>query len=129
MQVITDAKELQRHTYKKVRNLTVFPKKDRMLADQMFREACALVVDLMAANDYLLNDPEEREKRFKAQRSALRNCRLLINDIELAHELLSGLDDDAFTYWATKAAGVKNQTAAWYKKDRERAAKLVSVTK
>lgn len=128
MQVITDAKELQRHTYKKVRNLNVFPKKDRMLADQMFSEACAIVVDLMAANDHLLNDPEEREQRFKAQRSALRNCRLLINDIELAHELLSGLDDDAFAYWSTKAAGVKNQTAAWYKSDRERAAKMVSKT-
>lgn len=124
MQVITDAKELRKYTYKKVRNLNVFPKKDRMLADKMFREACELVADLMAANDHLLNNPEDRELRFKAQRSALRNCRLLIDDIELAHDILPGLGDDAFTYWSRLAAGVKNQTAAWYKSDRERAAKM-----
>lgn len=44
--------------------------------------------------------------------------------IELAHEILSGFSDDAFAYWAKMAAGVKNQTAKWYKTDKERAAKL-----
>ena len=39
MQVITDAKELRKHTYKKVRNTNIFPKKDRLLADKMFDEA------------------------------------------------------------------------------------------
>jgi len=36
--------------------------------------------------------------------------------------------DDAFAFWSRLAAGVKNQTAAWYKKDRERAAKLITKT-
>ena len=107
MQVITDAKELEKHTYIKTRNPAVFPKKD-----------------LMEANDLLLTDPEERELRYRAQRSALRNCRKLIHHIELAHEILSGFGDDAFAYWAKMAAGVKNQTAKWYKTDKERAAKL-----
>lgn len=62
--------------------------------------------------------------RYRAQRSALRNCRKLIHHIELAHEILSGFGDDAFAYWAKMAAGVKNQTAKWYKTDKERAAKL-----
>lgn len=79
MQVITDAKELRKHTYKKVRNTNIFPKKDRLLADKMFDEAADLVADLMEANDHLLTDPEERELRFRAQRSALRNCRKLID--------------------------------------------------
>ena len=83
-----------------------------------------LVADLMEANDLLLTDPEERELRYRAQRSALRNCRKLIHHIELAHEILSGFGDDAFAYWAKMAAGVKNQTAKWYKTDKERAAKL-----
>ena len=61
---------------------------------------------------------------YRAQRSALRNCRKLIHHIELAHEILSGFGDDAFAYWAKMAAGVKNQTAKWYKTDKERAAKL-----
>lgn len=79
-------------------------------------------------NDHLLTDPEERELRFRAQRSALRNCRKLIDNIEFAHENLPGVTDDAFAFWSRLAAGVKNQTAAWYKKDRERAAKLVTKT-
>lgn len=128
MQVITDAKELRKHTYKKVRNTNIFPKKDRLLADKMFDEAADLVADLMEANDHLLTDPEERELRFRAQRSALRNCRKLIDNIEFAHENLPGVTDDAFAFWSRLAAGVKNQTAAWYKKDRERAAKLVTKT-
>lgn len=128
MQVITDAKELRKHTYKKVRNTNIFPKNDRLLADKMFDEAADLVADLMEANDHLLTDPEERELRFRAQRSALRNCRKLIDNIEFAHENLPGVTDDAFAFWSRLAAGVKNQTAAWYKKDRERAAKLVTKT-
>ena len=72
MQVITDAKELRKHTYIKVRNTNIFPKKDRLLADATFGEACELVADLMEANDYRLDDPEERAERFKAQRRALR---------------------------------------------------------
>ena len=114
MQVITDAKELEKHTYIKTRNPAVFP----------MNEASDLVADLMEANDLLLTDPEERELRYRAQRSALRNCRKLIHHIELAHEILSGFGDDAFAYWAKMAAGVKNQTAKWYKTDKERAAKL-----
>jgi hypothetical protein len=109
MQVITDAKELEKHTYIKTRNPAVFPKKERLgLAQRMMNEASDLVADL----------------RYRAQRSALRNCRKLIHHIELAHEILSGFSDDAFAYWAKMAAGVKNQTAKWYKTDKERAAKL-----
>lgn len=125
MQVITDAKELEKHTYIKTRNPAVFPKKERLgLAQRMMNEASDLVADLMEANDLLLTDPEERELRYRAQRSALRNCRKLIRHIELAHEILSGFSDDAFAYWAKMATGVKNQTAKWYKTDKERAAKL-----
>ena len=116
MQVITDAKELEKHTYIKTRNPAVFPKKERLgLAQRMMNEASDLVADLMEANDLLLTDPEERELRYRAQRSALRNCRKLIHHIELAHEILSGFSDDAFAYWAKMAVGVKNQTAMRYR--------------
>ena len=115
MQVISDAKELEKHTYIKTRNPNIFPKKERLgLAQRMMNEA----------SDLLLTDPQERELRYRAQRSALRNCRKLIHHIELAHEILSGLGDDAFAHWSRMAAVVKNQTAKWYKSDKERAAKM-----
>lgn len=125
MQVISDAKELEKHTYIKTRNPNIFPKKERLgLAQRMMNEASDLVADLMEANDLLLTDPQERELRYRAQRSALRNCRKLIHHIELAHEILSGLGDDAFAHWSRMATGVKNQTAKLYKSDKERAAKM-----
>ena len=102
MQVISDAKELEKHTYIKTRNPNIFPKKERLgLAQRMMNEASDLVADLMEANDLLL-----------------------IHHIELAHEILSGLSDDALAHWSRMAAGVKNQTAKWYKSDKERAAKM-----
>lgn len=68
MQVITDAKELRKHTYKKVRNTNIFPKKDRLLADKMFDEAADLVADLKLCNALecgladIITDKETREQ-------------------------------------------------------------------
>lgn len=68
MQVISDAKELEKHTYIKTRNPNIFPKKERLgLAQRMMNEASDLVADLMEANDLLLTDPQERELRYRAQ--------------------------------------------------------------
>lgn len=50
MQVISDAKELEKHTYIKTRNPNIFPKKERLgLAQRMMNEASDLVADLMEA--------------------------------------------------------------------------------
>lgn len=124
MDVICNARKLLKHTYTKVRNQQVFPKKDRRLADEMFSEALAALTYLTEANEYRLDQKSERELRFAAQREALRKLRLLIANIELAHDILQGLDDSAFDFWAKLAASVKNQAAAWYKSDSQRAAKM-----
>ena len=125
MQVISDAKELEKHTYIKTRNPNIFPKKERLgLAQRMMNAVSYTHLTLPTTSRVLLTDPQERELRYRAQRSALRNCRKLIHHIELAHEILSGLGDDAFAHWSRMAAGVKNQTAKWYKSDKERAAKM-----
>ena len=48
MQVISDAKELEKHTYIKTRNPNIFPKKERLgLAQRMMNEASDLVADLI----------------------------------------------------------------------------------
>lgn len=129
MQVITDAKELKKYTYIKVRNLKIFPKKDRLLASQMLLEATNLLAALKSANDHYLTDQEEKRQRFSDQRAALRYARNLADDIELAHDLLDGVTDDVFSYWAQLAATVIGRTAAWYKKDRDRASRISPVTR
>ena len=124
MNVIIDARKLLCHSYAKTRNQKIFPKKDRRLADKIFYEALEVVADLTEANEYRLAEKSERERRFEAQRSALRHLRLLIANIELSYETLQGLGEDAFSYWAQLAASVKNQAAAWYKSDTNRAASM-----
>lgn len=124
MGVISDARKLLKHTYTKARNQQTFPKKDRRLADEMFSEALAVVTYLTEANEYRLDNPAERDQRLVAQKAALRSLRLLIANIELAHEILQGLDDGAFEFWAKLAVSVKNQAAAWYKSDTRRASQM-----
>lgn len=124
MDVIINARALLRHTYAKVRNQQTFPKKDRRLADMIFSEALEIVANLTEANEFRIDDQREREQRFALQRSALRNLHLLISNIELAHDVLSGLNDNAFDYWAKLAAEVKKQAAGWYKSDTRRAAPI-----
>lgn len=69
--------------------------------------------------------PEQRQQTL-ILRDADELGELITNREEAmaAETILSGFSDDAFAYWAKMAAGVKNQTAKWYKTDKERAAKL-----
>ena len=62
MQVITDAKELEKHTYIKTRNPAVFPKKERLgLAQRMMNEASDLVADLMEAGAHVVTRAQVME--------------------------------------------------------------------
>ena len=106
MQVISDAKELEKHTYIKTRNPNIFPKKERLgLAQRMMNEASDLVARPDGSQRPAPDRPAGAGAAIPAQRSALRNCRKLIHHIELAHEILSGLGDDAFAHWSRMAAG------------------------
>lgn len=122
--VIICAKQLEKHTYIKCRNLHIFPKKDRGgLPTRMVNEASDILADVMDANDLDLRFEDERRLRRATQRHALRKCRLLIHHIELTHELTT-LDDDAFAFWAQLADDTKNQIAAWLLSDKRRIEEL-----
>ncbi len=124
MEVITEAKKLEKHTLILTSNEKRYPKKYRItFVNRIQAEALDVTGDLMEANDLLLNDDTERELRFRAQRSALRNCRRLIHHIEISHEM-GMIDAGSFEYWARLANNVRNMAAAWYQSDKKRAAKI-----
>lgn len=126
MRVIVAAEELELYTYRKCRSTKVFPKKDRgALPVRMCNEASDILADIMDANDYDLRDAEEARLRIQSQRSALRTCRLLIHHITLVHNL-GLIDDNVFEYWSLLANSVRNQAAAWHKKDKERYKQFIS---
>jgi hypothetical protein len=124
MAVVVEAKKLERHTLVATSNERHFPKKYRItLVNRMLDEAFNIVSYLMEANDYVLNDIHERPLRYRAQRSAIRNCRLLIHHIETAHEL-GFINANSFSFWAEMANSVRNRVAAWHLSDKNRAAKM-----
>jgi hypothetical protein len=124
MEVITEAKKLERHTLILTSNEKRYPKKYRItFVNRIQAEALDITGDLMEANDLLLNDEVERELRFRAQRSALRNCRRLIHHIETSLDM-GMIDAGSFEYWAKMANDVRNMAAAWYQSDKKRAAKI-----
>jgi hypothetical protein len=124
MAVVAEAKKLERHTLETTSGDRRFPKKYRMnLVNRMLNESISITVFLVEANDYILGDLNERPLRYQAQKSAIRNCRMLIHHIEMAHEM-GFINADSFTYWVTMANGVRNRIAAWHLSDKKRAVKM-----
>jgi hypothetical protein len=124
MAVVVEAKKLEKHTLTVTSSERHFPKKYRMtLVNRMIDEALNITGFLMEANDYVLGDQNERPLRYRAQKSAIRNCRLLIHHIETAHDM-GFINSDSFTFWAGMANGVRNRIAAWHLSDKNRAAKM-----
>jgi hypothetical protein len=124
MAVIVEAKKLERHTLTIASNDKRFPKKYRIVfVNRILDEAFNITGFLMEANDYVLGDLSERPLRFRAQKAAIRNCRLLIHHIETAHDM-SLINADSFSFWVGMANGVRNRIAAWHLSDKKRAASM-----
>jgi hypothetical protein len=124
MAVIVEAKKLERHTLALTSNEKRFPKKYRIVfVNRILDEAFNITGLLMEANDYVLGDLNERPLRYRAQKSALRNCRLLIHHIETSHDM-NLISADSFSFWVEMANGVRNRIAAWHLSDKKRAASM-----
>jgi len=121
LKVLTEARKLEKHTLIITGNEKRFPKKYRItLCARMQVEAFDVVSNITEANDYSLNRKDEQNLRFMAQRSAMRNCKNLINHVELAYSM-KFMDAASFAYWSNMANTVRNMLAAWYKSDKNRA--------
>jgi hypothetical protein len=124
MEVITEAKKLEKHTLILTGNEKHYPKKYRItLCARMQNEAFETVACLTEANDMDMRRQGERELRLRSHRAAIRNCRALIHHIELSFELRF-IDSGSFAFWAKMANSVRNMAAAWYKSDKNRAERL-----
>jgi hypothetical protein len=120
MEVVTEAKKLEYHTLVITSNEKRYPKKYRFsIVNRMQDYAMNIIGDLMEANDISLNDLIDRQMRLRLQRSALRNCRLLLHYIEVSYRL-QFIDSGSFEHWAKIANSVRNMIAAWYLSDKNR---------
>jgi len=120
MEVVTEAKKLEHHTMTITSNEKRYPKKYRFcMVNRMQEYALNIIGDLMEANDMSLSDHGERPLRLRLQRSALRNCRLLLHYIELSYNM-EFINAESFEYWSKMANSVRNMIGAWYLSDKNR---------
>ena len=120
MNVITKAKDVFKHSRLMIRSDKHFPKKERlMLVKDIYELSRDIVMKLIAANDYVLADEEQRQLRLRLQLEAVTACKNLLFLVEQAYEenYISG---SSCAYWTQLIKDVKNMTLAWHRKDRQR---------
>jgi len=118
--VISKAKDLVKHSFILTSNTKKYPKKYRFTLVNRIQDKAMLIYEcLMEANELNLSIPGEREKRLSFQTKALTYCKELLFLIELSLELRL-LSVNSCEYWTKMVFDVKQMTAAWHKKDRER---------
>lgn len=120
MNVITKAKDVFKHSRLMIKTDKHFPKKERfMLVKNIYEFSREIVTKLIAANDYMLADEEQRKLRLRYQLEAVTACKNLLFLVEQAYEE-SYISSGSCVYWTQLICDVKNMTLAWYKKDKQR---------
>lgn len=123
-QTILAAEDVEIYTHIRARDTDVFPKRERGgLALKMENEATDAYSLLSEANDLDLRVESERAERLELQRRALTKLKLLNHHIEYLHSPPMRISNDVFEYWTALVDSCRNQAAAWYLSDKERAAK------
>ena len=105
MNVITKAKDVFKHS--------------RLMIKDIYELSKEIVTKLIAANDYMLNDEEQRSLRLRYQLEAVTACKNLLFLVEQAYEE-SYISSGSCVYWTQLISDVKNMTLAWHKKDKQR---------
>lgn len=120
MNVITKAKDVFKHSRLMIKTDKHFPKKERfMMVKDIYKLSKEIVTKLIAANDYMLNDEEQRSLRLRYQLEAVTACKNLLFLVEQAYEE-SYISSGSCVYWTQLISDVKNMTLAWHKKDKQR---------
>ncbi|GHU95052.1 hypothetical protein FACS1894208_07200 [Clostridia bacterium] len=118
--LITKAKDLVKHT-DMMTSEKRYPKKYRFTLVNRLQEKTLDIFECIAeANELNLNDPAESRERLRLERRALTVCKTVLFLIEVSFEK-SLISNDQCAAWVKTVMDVKNMTANWYKKDRERA--------
>lgn len=75
MNVITKAKDVFKHSRLMIKTDKHFPKKERfMMVKDIYELSKEIVTKPIAANDYMLNDEEQRSLRLRYQLEAVTAC-------------------------------------------------------
>jgi len=116
------AKELLIHTTKLTMNTSLFPKAVRFTySHELQNTAKAILKNVHAANECLFQT--EHKKRLDLIKQVLDDCNFMLQLLEVCLEL-GFIDAKRCQYWTKMVLDVKYMSAAWKRKDGERAKKL-----
>jgi hypothetical protein len=117
--LITKAKDLVKHT-DMMTSEKRYPKKYRFTLVNRMQEKCLDIFEsIEEANELLLTDRQECAERLRLQRRALTLCKTVMFLIEVSLEKKL-IDTAQCGAWTKAVCDVKNMTANWYRKDKER---------
>jgi len=116
--LIAKAKDLVKYTFGMTTERR-YPKKYRAITERLHDRTLEIFERIEEANELSLSDPKEYAERQRLQRRALTLCKTVLFLIELSHER-GCINIESCKYWCNYVVEVKNITAGWSKKDRER---------
>ena len=119
----TRPKELLIHTTKLTMNTKLFPKSVRFTyCHELQRTATAIVKNIHSANECMFQT--EHQKRLELIKQVLDDANYMLQLLEVCLEL-GFIDANRCKHWTNLILNVKYMSAAWKKKDGERAKKIV----
>ena len=117
------AKELLIYTTKATMNTNFFPKSVRFTyAHELQNTAKAILKNIHAANECLFQT--EHKKRLDLIKQVLDDCNFMLQLLEVCLEL-GFIDAKKCGHWSNLILNIKYMSAAWKKKDGERAKKIM----
>jgi hypothetical protein len=120
LEVCVKAHDLCCYTLQIISNEKTFPAQyQRILTDRIADAVIGIHAKVWAANNILVNSPEDYAERLGLQEQAALQCNVFLSLIEVAHRVYH-LETKRVLYWAEKAVTTRNLIRAWRDSDRKR---------
>lgn len=118
--VVVKAKEMAIYTIRVTNNEKNFPKRYRFsVTNKIQDKAMEIVENLIEANEFYPKSETEYNYRRLKQQKAMACCRSLLTMLDMSKELFA-INSKKTEYWTRQIFDVRNLTAAWLKKDKQR---------
>lgn len=125
LETLNVAKELSIETYKLIMNDKKIPKKHRyFIGKSLYNITEKITENIYRANNIYPRSPGDYIKRKSYQESALQECSLFLNFLELYSGVLSQLSYKDIEKFCNLAIRIKQLLTNWIKSDNEELNKL-----
>ena len=120
LSLATLARSHAKYVIQITKNPKVFdPAYSDSVTDDIIRQAKDINRQIWAANNVLVNSPEDYKLRRQHQEKAALLCNTLLADMEIAQSVFH-LSSKRMKYWTSQVVEIRNRTRAWIQSDAKR---------